>query len=43
MATLNDVIDYSKFYSGKDEPPQFPHEHNWDWSDKKNPKRGKAE
>ncbi len=27
MATLNDVIDYSKFYGGKDEPPQFLHEH----------------
>lgn len=23
MATLNDVIDYSKFYRGKDEPPFF--------------------
>ena len=27
MVTLNDVIDYSKFYNGKDEPPQFFHEH----------------
>ena len=27
MSTLNDVIDYSKFYSGKDEPPFFYHEY----------------
>ncbi len=26
MATLNDVIDYSKFYDGKDESPFFCHE-----------------
>ncbi len=26
MATLNDVIDYSKFYSGNDEAPRFYHE-----------------
>lgn len=26
MATLNDVIDYSKFYDGKDEAPFFYHE-----------------
>ena len=26
MATLNDVIDYSKFYGGKDEAPFFYHE-----------------
>ena len=33
MATLNDVIDYSKFYRGKDEPPFFYHE-NFDLKDK---------
>lgn len=27
MATLNDVIDYSKFYNGLDEPPFFYHEY----------------
>lgn len=41
MATLNDVIDYSKFYNGKDEPPLFPHQHTWDWSDLNNPIRRK--
>ena len=41
MATLNDGIDYSKFYNGKDEPPQFFHEHTWNWSDKKNSIRRK--
>ena len=33
MATLNDVIDYSKFYVGKDESPFFYHE-NFDLKDK---------
>ena len=27
MATLNDVIDYARFYGGSDEPPVFCHEH----------------
>lgn len=27
MATLNDVMDYAKFYMGKDEPPRFCHEY----------------
>ena len=27
MATLNDVMDYSKFYSGVNESPRFYHEH----------------
>ncbi|MCI5523634.1 MAG: DUF4417 domain-containing protein, partial [Spirochaetia bacterium] len=27
MATLNDVMDYSKFYNGKDEPPFFQREY----------------
>ena len=27
MATLNDVLDYAKFYSGKNEPPRFCREY----------------
>lgn len=27
MATLNDVMDYSKYFSGKNEPPIFCHEY----------------
>ena len=27
MATLNDVMDYAKYYTGSDEPPRFYHEH----------------
>lgn len=27
MATLNDVIDYARFYGGSGEPPVFCHEH----------------
>ena len=27
MATLNDVMDYAKFYTGTDEPPRFCREH----------------
>ena len=27
MATLNDVMDFAKYYKGKDEPPMFYHEH----------------
>ncbi|MCI5831269.1 MAG: DUF4469 domain-containing protein [Treponema sp.] len=33
METLNDVIDYSPYFSGKDEPPPFYHE-TFDLSDK---------
>lgn len=27
METMNDVLDYSRFYFGKDEPPPFHYEH----------------
>ena len=35
MATLNDVIDYSRFYCGTDEPPRFYYEH-FDYEELKN-------
>lgn len=31
--TMNDVMDYAKYYNGKDEPPRFYHEH-FDLKDK---------
>ena len=34
-------IDYTDH--GNPKVHKVPHEHNWDWSDPKNPKRGKAE
>lgn len=33
-------IDYTDH--GNPKVHKVPHEHSWDWSDKKNPKRGKA-